>query len=80
VQITADNVPFVSGIALGETVKIYSQLYTLSGEYQITGISFSNSIQKASITLLSLSGIYGEDEIFIIGQNYSLADQRKLSI
>jgi hypothetical protein len=80
VQITADNVPFVSGIALGETVKIYSQLYTLSGEYQITGISFSNSIQKASITLLSLSGIYGEDEIFIIGQSYSLADQRKLSI
>jgi hypothetical protein len=80
VQITADNVPFVSGIALGETVKIYSQLYALSGEYQITSIAFSNSIQKASITLLSLSGIYGENELFIIGQNYSLADQRKLSI
>jgi hypothetical protein len=79
-QITADNVPFVSGIALGETVKIYSQLYAISGEYQITGIAFSNSIQKASVTLLSLSGIYGEDEIFIIGQNYSSANQRKLSI
>ena len=80
IQITADNVPFVSGIALGETVKVNSPLYSLSGEYQISSISFSNNIQKASITLLSLSGIYGENEIFIIGQNYSLSDQRKLSI
>jgi len=80
VQITADGVPFVSGIALGETVKVYSTLYSLSGEYQISSIAFSNNIQKANITLLSLSGIYGEDEIFIIGQTYSSENQRKLSI
>lgn len=80
IQITADNVPFVSGIALGETVKVYSPLYALSGEYQISSIAFSNNIQKANITLLSLSGIYGEDELFVIGQTYSSTNQRKLSI
>ena len=80
IQITAENVPFVSGIALGETVKVNSPLYSLSGEYQITSIAFSNNIQKASITLLSLSGIYGENEIFLIGETYSSTNQRKLSI
>lgn len=79
-EITVENLPYVSGITLGETVKVNSMLYALSGEYQITNISFSNNLRQASVTLLSLSGIYGEDELFVIGTNYAEADQRRLSI
>jgi hypothetical protein len=79
-QIVAENVPYVSGIALGETVKVYSILYSLSGEYQITNMSFSNNLKQVTVTLLSLSGIYGENELFVIGTNYSNSDQRRLSI
>lgn len=79
-QITAENIPFVSGIALGETVKIYSSLYSISGEFQITNISFANNLRQATLTLLSLSGIYGENELFVIGETYNQTDQRRLSI
>ena len=79
-QIIADSVPYVSGVVLGQTIKVNLPLYSISGEYQISSISFSSNMQKANITLLSLSGIYGEDEIFVIGESYSSANQRKLSI
>lgn len=79
-EITVDNMPYVSGIVLGETVKLFSTLYSLSGEYQITKISFNNDLKTVSPTLLSLSGIYAENEMFTIGQTYSGTDQRRLSI
>ena len=80
VEITVENMPYVSGVALGQTVKLYSNLYSLSGEYQITNISFNNNARLATTTLLSLSGIYGEDELFVVGQSYSDTDERRLSI
>jgi hypothetical protein len=79
-EITVDNMPYVSGIVLGQTVKLYSTLYSISGEFQITKISFNNDLKTVSPTLLSLSGIYAEDEMFTIGQTYTGADQRRLSI
>lgn len=79
-QLQVEGVPMASGIALGETIKLNSVLHTLSGEYQITNISFANNLRQASLTLLSLSGIYGEDELFIIGSEYNDADSRLLSI
>jgi len=79
-ELTIDEMPYVSGVALGQTVKLYSPLYSVSGEFQVTNVSFNNNMQKATVTLLSLSGIYGEDELFVVGQSYNDTDERRLSI
>jgi hypothetical protein len=78
-SLNVDGVPYTNKIKLGETIVFNSTSYAISGEFKITSISFSPTLSTVNLGLLSMSGLYAEDEIFQIGATYGDAMSRVLA-
>lgn len=78
-QVSAKDVPIVSGIQLGKTIRITSTVYSIDDYFSITGIEYGNNLAKADLTLLSLSGLYTLDNLFIVGTTYTDNPSKRLS-
>ena len=78
-SLTVDNVPYTDKIKLGETIVFNSTAYAISGEFKITSISFSSTLSTVNLGLLSMSGLYAENEIFQVGTTYADGNSRVLA-
>jgi hypothetical protein len=78
-SLTVDGVAYTDKIKLGETILLNSATYAISGEFKITSISFSSTLSTVNLGLLSMSGLYAENEIFQVGTTYADGNSRVLA-
>jgi hypothetical protein len=78
-QLSVKGVAVVSGIELGRTIRLTSSVYSLDDYYSIIGINYTNDMAVADLTLLSMSGLYSLNDLFIVGSTYSDTDSKRLS-
>jgi hypothetical protein len=78
-EVSAKEVAVVSGIELGKTIRLTSNVYNIDEYFSITGIEYGNNLAKADLTLLSLSGLYMLDDLFTIGTTYTTNPTKRLS-
>lgn len=78
-QLSVKGVAVVSGIELGRTIRLTSSVYSLDDYYSVTAINYINDMAAADLTLLSMSGLYSLNDLFIVGSTYSDTDSKRLS-
>jgi hypothetical protein len=77
--LTVNGVPYKEKLKLGETITVNSTFYAISGEFKITSMSFSPTLATTNLTLLSLSGLYSDGNMFVVGSSYQDDDSKILS-
>jgi hypothetical protein len=78
-SITVEGVPYVSNIQLGSTIRVESNFHQINDEFQITAISFDSSLATVQLSLMSVSGLYRADDVYIVGSSYTTGATKVLS-
>lgn len=78
-SIELSKVPYVSGLALGSVVTVNSSKHNINEDFKIYSMSFSETLNTMDLSLISVSGLYTENDVFIVGKTYGGSDTKILS-
>lgn len=78
-RIGLGDVPFTSGIALGTIVRVNSALNNVDEYFKVTQITHTDAFSRMDLEVISVSGLYMEDDLFIVGNSYVNTDVKVLS-
>jgi hypothetical protein len=73
------DVPFISGLVLGSVVRINSALNELDDYFKVTQITHTDAFSRMDLEVISVSGLYMQDDLFIVGNSYTNTDVKVLS-
>lgn len=79
VQVSIQDVPFVSGLTLGQIIRIDSTINELDEYFRVTSIEHVDAFSRMNINAISISGLYTQGDLFIVGTTYAGSDTRVLS-
>lgn len=77
--ITVDDCIYDPDRYVGETVTFISTFYNVSGLYRIIGLRHDLTGVKTQLSLVSVSGIVNQNDVFVVGSSYSAGDTRRVS-
>jgi hypothetical protein len=78
-KITANDVPYTSGVSLGDTIYVDSVSTTVSGYFKVTSLNYTRNGAAMNLGLVSVSGLYQSSDFFTIGTAYNDSDTKRLS-
>jgi hypothetical protein len=78
-KITINEVPFNKNIKLGDVIRIVSTFSDVDDYFKVYSYTVSKSLATADYELISVSGLYDESDLFIVGQTYSGSNEKILS-
>jgi hypothetical protein len=76
--LTLTEVPALNSATLGATVEVQSNLMQVSGLFKVTAVKYSNTLATCSLSLVSLSGLVQQSNLYIIGDVYASSDEKYL--
>lgn len=78
-KISLRNVPIAKQIAVGDVVRVNSTLNNINEDFRVYLISTSPTLATADYSLISVSGLYTESDLFMVGTSYVATDAKKLA-
>lgn len=78
-KIAVKSVPYSDSINIGDVININSTAYGINDSFKVYGYTISNNMHTVDLELISVSGLYTESDVFIVGTTYNTNDQRVLS-
>lgn len=78
-QVSIQDVPFISGLALGQIIRINSVVNELNEYFRVTSIEHVDAFSRMNINAISISGLYTQGNLFIVGTTYANNAVRVLS-
>lgn len=78
-KISLKEVPFDKNIKLGDVVRVVSTFSDVNDYFKVYSYTVSSSLATADYELISVSGLYDESDLFIVGQTYSDPNEKILS-
>jgi hypothetical protein len=78
-KLAIQGVPTASGVSLGTIVRVVSTYYNLDDNYEVTGISFNETLNQMNLNVISTSGLYTDLDLFIVGNQYTSPDLKYLA-
>jgi hypothetical protein len=78
-SITLNQVPFNKNIKLGDIVRVVSTFADVDDYFKVYSYTVSTSLATADYELISVSGLYDESDLFVVGQTYSGSNEKILS-
>jgi hypothetical protein len=78
-NISLKEVPFNKNLKLGDVVRVVSTFSDIDDYFKVYSYTVSSSLATADYELISVSGLYDESDLFIVGQTYSGSSEKILS-
>lgn len=78
-KISLKEVSFQKNIKLGDIVRVVSTFSNVDDYFKVYSYTASSSLATADYELISVSGLYDESDLFIVGQTYSGSNEKILS-
>jgi hypothetical protein len=78
-KISLKEVPFNKNLKLGDVVRVVSTFSNIDDYFKVYSYTVSSSLATADYELISVSGLYDESDLFIVGQTYSGSNEKILS-
>jgi hypothetical protein len=78
-KISLKEVPFNKNLKLGDVVRVVSTFSDVDDYFKVYSYTVSSSLATADYELISVSGLYDESDLFIVGQTYSGSNEKILS-
>lgn len=78
-RLTLSDVPFTSGLNLGSVIRVNSTINQIDEYFKITQIAHVDAFSRVDVEAISVSGLYMQTDLFIVGSSYALSDVKVLS-